>query len=439
MSITIQAGTPIQSVVDANPAGSTYVLAAGIHRGHTVTPKDGDTFVGGGGSVMTGAVPVTSWMQQGALWTATVAGPKMGTGYQGQAFMRKGYEACWLPEDLFLDDKPLRRVADAASVVAGAWSYDYATGLVTIADSPMGHQMEMSTTQIAFTGTAKGVILEGLTIQRYACPAQLAAIEATNGSGWTIHRCTVQQNHARGISNAEGLRVENCTIRANGELGIGGAGDHLRVCNCIISGNGWAGYSYYWGSGGIKLALAFDVIISRCLVSDNIGPGIWTDLNVHNVEIEHCRTSGNLVAGINLELTRDAWVHDNVIFDDGYNPDGTVAIYGAGIYVYNSDQAVIERNDVLGCMNGIIGRVEDRGNDPVGNPYLLRSVIVDGNTVYQPGGTAGGIVAAAGYESAFSSQGNRFSGNDFVIPTQSAAFAWNGEILTWEQWKKVWP
>jgi hypothetical protein len=45
-SITIDPGDNIQAIVDANPAGSVYKLTGGTHRLHTITPKDGDHFIG---------------------------------------------------------------------------------------------------------------------------------------------------------------------------------------------------------------------------------------------------------------------------------------------------------------------------------------------------------------------------------------------------------
>jgi hypothetical protein len=44
--VAISAGANIQTTVDANPAGTTYVLAVGTYTGQTVTPKNGDRFIG---------------------------------------------------------------------------------------------------------------------------------------------------------------------------------------------------------------------------------------------------------------------------------------------------------------------------------------------------------------------------------------------------------
>ena len=40
----------IQAVVDANPAGTTFTLDAGLYPAQAVTPRDGDVFQGAGRS-----------------------------------------------------------------------------------------------------------------------------------------------------------------------------------------------------------------------------------------------------------------------------------------------------------------------------------------------------------------------------------------------------
>lgn len=53
-AISINPGTTIQTVVNANPAGSVYLLKAGTHLNQSVIPKNGDTFIGEAGTVMDG-------------------------------------------------------------------------------------------------------------------------------------------------------------------------------------------------------------------------------------------------------------------------------------------------------------------------------------------------------------------------------------------------
>lgn len=52
--VPIQPGQSIQAAVNANPAGTTFVIKAGVHSRQSVEPKDGMTFVGENGAVLDG-------------------------------------------------------------------------------------------------------------------------------------------------------------------------------------------------------------------------------------------------------------------------------------------------------------------------------------------------------------------------------------------------
>jgi nitrous oxidase accessory protein NosD len=52
--IRIRPGDDIQTAVNAAPDGATFLLLAGVHRGSSITPRDGMTFVGEAGAVLDG-------------------------------------------------------------------------------------------------------------------------------------------------------------------------------------------------------------------------------------------------------------------------------------------------------------------------------------------------------------------------------------------------
>ena len=59
-------GESIQAVVDANPAGTTFYLRAGVHSGQTVKPRDGDKFIGESGTILSGEDRVEFAFRSGA-------------------------------------------------------------------------------------------------------------------------------------------------------------------------------------------------------------------------------------------------------------------------------------------------------------------------------------------------------------------------------------
>jgi parallel beta-helix repeat protein len=52
--VTILPGQSIQAAVNAHPAGTTYHISAGVHKGWSVVPKSGDVFIGEKGAVLDG-------------------------------------------------------------------------------------------------------------------------------------------------------------------------------------------------------------------------------------------------------------------------------------------------------------------------------------------------------------------------------------------------
>ena len=52
--VAVAPGQSIQAAVDKNPAGTTFVIKAGVHKRQSVVAKTGNTFVGESGAVLSG-------------------------------------------------------------------------------------------------------------------------------------------------------------------------------------------------------------------------------------------------------------------------------------------------------------------------------------------------------------------------------------------------
>ena len=65
--VVIKPGASIQSAVNSNPEGTPFTLKAGIHRHQTVVPKNGNTFIGEPGAIMSGARHLTLFMREDQL------------------------------------------------------------------------------------------------------------------------------------------------------------------------------------------------------------------------------------------------------------------------------------------------------------------------------------------------------------------------------------
>ena len=76
--IPIYVGDDIQPNVSSNPEGTTFILMStdrqgnkGIHRMQPIIPKDGDSFIGQDGAVLSGATLIDDWFHEGNYWVAS--------------------------------------------------------------------------------------------------------------------------------------------------------------------------------------------------------------------------------------------------------------------------------------------------------------------------------------------------------------------------------
>jgi len=79
--VTVTPATSISSAMQRNPAGTTYLITAGVHRLEQVTPRDGDKFIGEPGAILSGAKLLTGFTREGSNWAAagqTQRGPVSG-------------------------------------------------------------------------------------------------------------------------------------------------------------------------------------------------------------------------------------------------------------------------------------------------------------------------------------------------------------------------
>ncbi len=114
-------GNDFQSIVNQNPAGTTYVISAGEHRMQQVVPKAGDIFIGELGpkgkllSALNGSLLITNWEQPvGTYWVTRV---QMIPGYQYFQGQCVGDDpdtstfvgVCQYPEVLFKNNEFMQR------------------------------------------------------------------------------------------------------------------------------------------------------------------------------------------------------------------------------------------------------------------------------------------------------------------------------------------
>ena len=383
-AIYLRPGDDVQAIVDASPEGQVFVLTAGVYHNLTITPKDHQTFLGEDGAVMSGAVEITGWSETGDLWSASGfpdPGWSHGDGRDGMAA---------LTEDLFIDGRPLVRVASLAEVTEG--TFHYADGVVTTRADPTGRVTEASATQAAFAGErTTGVTLANIEIRAYASPAQHGAVSAHDTRDWTLIDVVATGNHGAGVSAGDGTRILGGVYSGNGQVGIHAYDTTgLLIDGVVASGNNYAGFSQTWDSGGIKILTSDHVTIRDSEIAANAGMGLWLDWDNRQVTIENNYVHDNASIGIFYEASYTAEITGNNVQNNNQN-QYTVGYWGSDIFVTSSSGVSITGNLVWSSIGQGIGLEQAEREDGAFGAHALANDLVSGNTIVMPGAGLNGV------------------------------------------------
>jgi hypothetical protein len=381
---------------------------------------------------------LTTFSQEGRFWV--VSG-------QDQHGRQDGYcgeetPACSLPEGFFIDDKPLVRVLSKDSVEPGRFYLDYASGRIYFVDDPTEHKVEATVAAFAFESTAPNVLIRNITIEKYSSVAQKGAIQGKGAPGWIVENCDVRLNSGGGIVIGTGARVRGSNVHHNGQIGIGGQGKDILIENNRIWENNIHGFDFKWEAGGVKVVASDGVVFRGNQVHDNIGPGLWCDINCRNVVYEGNVVERNHDAGIFQEISYKAIVHGNVLRNNGFGH--RTWFWGAEILVAASQDVEVYGN-VLTVAAGGCGIVLVDQSRPMknGGKYKTRNNTVRGNRIHFEGAAcAGGASDAEPGDENFAiiTDGkNVFDGNVYCVARTSgpARFVWGHAIFDWDGLRRI--
>ena len=424
--VVIQPGDDIPGKVAGAPPGTTFRIRPGLYRTQPITPKDGDTFIGDRGAVLSGAIAVTGFTRQGGNWAAPVSITRGVV--KGQCL--KDSPLCGAPEDLYIDDQ---LVAHASSASRGRFALDYDAGRVSIADDPGAHRVELAVVPRAFTGSAAKVTIRGLIIEKFAAIAQDAAIHGDNTTDWLIDHNELRWNHSAAIKLGRGMRVSQNNIHHNGQEGIGA----YKSVGAVIEGNEIAynntvGFDPQWEAGGTKFSGTDHLIVRGNRVHHNHGKGLWTDVDNINTLYDSNTVTDNTDQGIFHEISYDAVISHNDCERNGFGNANT-SLSGAGILVASSSNVEIFGNTVIGNGNGIGARQEQRSGKS--GSYDVKNLYVHDNLIAMDVGMTG-LVVQGGDMSVYTSRNNRFVNDTYRLPNPSArAFWWKNAAHTLAEWQ----
>lgn len=339
----------------------------------------------------------------------------------------KDHPRCWILNDLFVDDQLQTPVASLMEIGPGRWLYDDNSGKIYISTNPAGHKVEFGETIAAFSGTATGVQIDHLIVEKYASPPQHGAVGGSNGKAqnWTVHDTEVRWNHGAGVAVGPGSRVERCNIHHNGQLGLAGHGANIVAQNNEIAFNNYAGFDIGWDAGGAKFSVTNNLVLRSNYVHDNLGSGLWVDIDNTHTLYEKNKVINNSDSGIHHEISYDAIIRNNLIKG---NREGILVVLSPNVEVYGNVVEVPPQG-----VYGIRIATGSRGGGMYGT-YIAHDDYVHDNTITYLGptsrsGASGTLVEGANI---------RFDSNEYhFVGGGDAHFIWGMNALTLSDLRRI--
>ena len=243
-------------------------------------------------------------------------------------------------------------------------------------------------------------------------------------------------NHGAGIRVADGGVVQNNFLHDNGQEGLSASGANVTVGGNRISGNNYAGFDPGWEAGGAKFSNTQNIVVEQNYVYDNIGPGLWTDIDNINSLYDSNIVINNAGEGIKHEISYAAVISNNTVYGNG-GEDPSVWLWGAQILIQNSQNVQVYNNTVTvpaSFGNGIAIIYQNRGQGAYG-PWDAKNNSIHDNVITYDG-TSGETGAAADWNlTTFYAWPNQFNHNSYHVTNMLMNhWQWKGD-LNWSGFK----
>jgi hypothetical protein len=306
----------------------------------------------------------------------------------------------------------------------------------------------------------------------------------------TMRNLIIENFTRRGIEGANGWTIENNEVRYNSGDGVAlgsiNRNNYVHHNNLggLVSGFGLAGMVVQNNEiafnntdnirdepdAGGKMVAVQGVDYSHNWIHDNYATGIYCDINCYGLNIHHNLVERNAKVGIELEISYDSEIHDNVLRANGSVDSRCVEAFRCwftdlgGILIFNTSNVRVYDNTVEDANgHGIVGRQDDRRSCDTTHQYtgrycrgdyIVKNLQVYGNKIkaptnsqmYQFGDgkwTPFVMAGITGPNELFSSTyNNRFYSNSYQAPNTLGLsgnwFKWIGDtVITWSAWRSA--
>lgn len=314
-AVVVAPGTNLQSLVDANPAGTTFLLKAGVHRNIKVVPREGNKFVGEAGTILDGG-GVTQHAFSGDAKNVTIQGlviERYAT--PAQQGVISGWGSGWI-----VIDNEIRYNAGAGVGLNGWFRIEgnFIHHNEQIGILARGSNGVVVSNEIAFNNPN----------DRYDMGWEAGGTKFMQTTNLYVAKNYVHDNHGIGLwtdHNNYQTVYEGNTVANNYGPGI----LHEISYDAVIRNNTVTGNAHRFYVGGILVATSSNVEVTGNQLANNDG-GV--------IGLQDSRGSGTR----GTFQTTGLWAHNNsVAYSTGWNGlsiNGGPDVSGSGINRYDYNQ-----------------------------------------------------------------------------------------------------
>ena len=442
--VAVRPGDDLETLAATKPVATVFCIAPGTYRVRSeIRARDGQQFIGTApGVVITGGVPLTSFVHSGGVWiasgTPTAAAYAEGEGFSGYLYPQAPYA-----NDVTVDGGPLEKTGvrvggkvygDAASAVGpGEYFVDYDSGTVSLGSDPAGHDVEVGVASNGFGSQASGVLIRDLALDLFTS----GGVDMRGAAhGWTVDDVAVSAAHDTGVKLLGGSLLQGGSIAWSGRYGLAAHGASVTIDGVDVSHSDAAHYreSTTGGcvaAGGSKFVKTVGLVLRNSVFHDNLCNGIWLDVDTYDSTVENNTSVRNEKDGIRVEVSHKMAISGNTVADNG----------GWGIYLSNAPDADVSGNTVTNNDNGPIALNWSGRTSPTTTygSYATSDTNIHDNTMILTGpGQTVGIFDSTGTGYAFSAAAaNRYHANHYVLPDTGARWFHLDGKMTWSAWRNA--
>jgi hypothetical protein len=465
----------IQSVIDGESAGTTFLLKAGVHRMQTIEFRTGDTLNFEAGAILRGSQDIKgkTWTKDGgnARWyctltdlNASLSGTFRTNGSSEEIYQR-------YREWPILDGNPCPFVAlssttsisdvdpDTAYYDSGADRLYIGIDPATLTTIELARQQVcMEAKDSSVTGvTIKGDRAQPGIIENYASNSQSEHCGLKIGrrgndeitdANWVFQDLVVRNFRGMAIAHGDLCLISRIDVHHCGQIGIGGTRTYGSVCEyssftvCAIGG-----WSSGWEAGNTKWAHVDSHINRGCWYDSaaldaadlsakhphmSITGPLWYDIDNDDVEIFRCHVLDRTRVGGRGFFWEISWgvnFHNNILYGLAWEAGNASFLMGiiistAGPYASSVlYPGQINDNILYECSGGVRHHGSpDRGSGDQGK-YWCQNFEHNGNAIqisdssnFPNTGSARGI-HGTDVPSGFGNGGFNYSKNFYVAPS----------------------